>query len=46
MGDREFSDEQKRYLEGFVSGVQVRARRQASSLWPGVAGAARRRAGP
>jgi ferredoxin-nitrite reductase len=32
MGDRDFSDEQKRYLEGFVSGVQ--ASRVAAGLRP------------
>ena len=32
MGDRDFSDEQKRYLEGFVSGVQ--ASRAAAGLKP------------
>ena len=38
MGDRDFSDEQKRYLEGFVSGLQ--ASRMAAGLKPlaGVAG--------
>jgi ferredoxin-nitrite reductase len=38
MGDRDFSDEQKRYLEGFVSGVQ--ASRAAAGLKPlaGVGG--------
>ncbi len=40
MGDRDFSDEQKRYLEGFVSGVQ--ASRAAAGLKPlaGVGGTA------
>ena len=43
MGDRDFSDEQKRYLEGFVSGVQ--ASRAAAGLKPlaGVGGASRAR---
>ena len=46
MGDREFSDEQKRYLEGFVSGVH--ASRVAAGLKPlaGVAGNAAARTGP
>ena len=46
MGDREFSDEQKRYLEGFVSGVQ--ASRAAAGLKPlaGVAGTAAAPTGP
>ncbi len=46
MGDRDFSDEQKRYLEGFVSGVQ--ASRAAAGLKPlaGVGGGASEPAGP
>src|SRR5262245_44658677 len=46
MSGQNFSDEQKRYLEGFVSGVQ--AARAAAGLTPlaGVAGGATGPAGP
>ena len=46
MGDRDFSDEQKRYLEGFVSGVQ--ASRAAAGLKPlaGIGGGPPEPAGP
>ena len=46
MGGQDFSDEQKRYLEGFVSGVQ--ASRAAAGLKPlaGVGGGRGEPAGP
>ena len=45
MGGQDFTDEQKRYLEGFVSGVQ--ASRAAAGLKPlGGAGGGGRARGP
>ncbi|MFX9101233.1 hypothetical protein ABTN51_20380, partial [Acinetobacter baumannii] len=45
MGTQDFTDEQKRYLEGFVSGVQ--ASRAAAGLKPlgGVGGSAEAQSG-